>query len=59
VRLAPSPVIGRVAVPSINLLELPRMADFAAFDEAVGRTLEWPAGTFLAAYTENRRDATN
>ena len=44
--------------PSINLPKLPRMADFAAFGEAVGRTLRWPAGTFLADYDDNRREST-
>jgi putative DNA primase/helicase len=37
---------------------LPRMADFALFGEAVGRSLHWPAGTFLADYDDNRREAT-
>jgi putative DNA primase/helicase len=34
------------------------MADFATFGEAVGRSLHWPAGTFLADYDDNRREAT-
>ena len=45
-------------LPSIKLPKLPRMADFAAFGEAVGRTLGWPAGTFLADYNDNRREST-
>ena len=45
-------------LPSINLPKMPRMADFAAFGEAVGRTLQWPAGTFLADYSDNRREST-
>jgi hypothetical protein len=45
-------------LPSVRLPELPRMADFAAFGEAVGRGLAWPAGTFLSAYNRNRRNAT-
>jgi len=45
-------------LPSVRLAELPRMADFARFGEAVGRGLGWPAGTFLSAYHANRRDAT-
>ena len=45
-------------LPSIKLPKLPRMADFAAFGEAVGQTLGWPAGTFLADYNENRREGT-
>jgi hypothetical protein len=44
--------------PSVRLSELPRMADFARFGEALGRGLGWPRETFLAAYLENRRDAT-
>jgi hypothetical protein len=44
--------------PSVRLAELPRMADFARFGEAVGRGLGWPAETFLSAYSENRREAT-
>jgi hypothetical protein len=44
-------------LPSVHLTELPRMADFARFGEAVGRGLGWPAGTFLSAYNGNRRDA--
>jgi hypothetical protein len=34
------------------------MADFARFGEAVGRGLGWPAETFLAAYLDNRQQAT-
>ena len=34
------------------------MADFAAFAEAVGRALGWPADSVLSDYTDNRRDAT-
>ena len=34
------------------------LADFAAFGEAVGRGMGWPAGSFLSAYNDNRRDAT-
>ncbi len=44
-------------LPSIHLPKMPRMADFAAFGEAVGRTLGWPAGTLLADYNANRREA--
>jgi hypothetical protein len=42
---------------SIQLAELPRMADFACLGESVGRALGWPEGTFLAAYTANRLEA--
>jgi putative DNA primase/helicase len=45
-------------LPSVRPAELPRMADFARFGEAVGRGLGWPAETFLAAYLENRKLAT-
>ena len=45
-------------MPNVRLTELPRMADFARFGEAVGRGLGWPAGTFISAYNDNRRDNT-
>jgi hypothetical protein len=45
-------------LPSVNLTELPRMADFGALAEAVGRALGWNAGTVLADYSNNRYDAT-
>jgi putative DNA primase/helicase len=45
-------------LPSVHLAEMPRMADFAQFGEAVGRGLGWPPETFLAAYLENRQQAT-
>ena len=45
-------------LPSVKLAELPRMADFAAFAEAVGRALGWEAGTVLSDYNANRQDAT-
>jgi hypothetical protein len=45
-------------LPSLRLTELPRMADFAAFAEAVGRGLGWPDGMVLEDYNENRRQAT-
>jgi hypothetical protein len=44
-------------LPSVRLPELPRMADFAAFAEAVGRGLGWPAGTVISDYRDNRRQA--
>jgi hypothetical protein len=44
-------------LPSLNLEKLPRMADFAAFAEAVGRAVGWKANAALLAYGENRRDA--
>jgi len=44
-------------LPSVEPTELPRMADFAEFAEAVGRTLGWPAGTVLSNYNDNRCEA--
>ena len=49
---------GMRELPSVQPAQLPRMADFAAFAEAVGRTLGWPAETALSDYDQNRRDAT-
>jgi hypothetical protein len=43
--------------PSVQVAELPRMADFALWGEAVGRGLGWGAGTFLAHYSDNRKEA--
>jgi hypothetical protein len=45
-------------LPSVRLVDLPRMADFARFGEAMGRGLGWPAEAFLSAYQENRKEAT-
>ena len=45
-------------LPSIKLSVLPHMADFAAFGEAVGRSLGWPAGKLLTDYYANRREST-
>ncbi len=45
-------------LPHVQLLELPRMADFAAASEAIGRGLGWPAGSVLADYEANRRETT-
>jgi hypothetical protein len=49
---------GLRALPSVRLAELPRMADFARFGEAVGRGLGWPANSFISAYSDNRWEAT-
>jgi len=49
---------GLQELPSVRLTELPRMADFAAYAEAVGRKLGWPPGTILSEYNDNRREAT-
>ena len=45
-------------LPSVQMVELPRMADFARLGEAVGRALGWPVGTFVATYNANRREST-
>ena len=45
-------------LPSVHLNELPRMADYAKWGEAVGRGLGWESGSFLAIYNDNRREAT-
>ena len=49
---------GLHALPSVDLQELPRMADFAEWGEATGRGLGWGPGTFLSTYNDNRREAT-
>ena len=45
-------------LPSVDLKELPRMADFAEWGEAVGRALGWGTATLLNAYNDNRKEAT-
>ncbi len=45
-------------LPSVQVAELPRMADFACLGEAVGRALGWPEGMFLATYSANRLEST-
>jgi len=42
---------------SVKIPALPRMADFAHWGEAVARGLGWAAGSFLAQYKANRREA--
>jgi hypothetical protein len=42
-------------VHGVKLSELPRMADFAIWVVAAEMALPWKPGTFLAAYTRNRR----
>ena len=46
-------------LPSVELDEVPRMADFAYWGEAVGRALGWPEQSFRSAYARNRRIATD
>jgi hypothetical protein len=50
-------VVGLRTLPSVQLAELPRMADYARWGEAVGRGLGWAPDAFLAAYMGNRRHA--
>ena len=45
-------------LPSVHLKELPRMADYAEWGEAVGRGLGWGNEAFLADYNDNRKAAT-
>jgi hypothetical protein len=40
-------------LPDVHLERLPRMADFARFGEAVGRSQGWGDGAFLKAYRNN------
>jgi hypothetical protein len=49
---------GMRELPSVHLKDLPRMADYAEWGEATGRALGWGAGSFLSAYHENRKRAT-
>jgi len=44
-------------VSEVRLLRSPRMADFATWITAGESAFGWPAGTFLAAYDENRAEA--
>ena len=46
-------------LPSVHLKELPRMADYAEWGEAIGRGLGWGAETFLSTYNDNRKAATD
>ena len=45
-------------LPSVDLKELPRMADYAEWGEATSRGLGWGAGTFVSTYDDNRKEAT-
>ncbi len=44
-------------LPNTKLEKLPRMADFALWGSAAEEALGWKPGSFMAAYTQNRRDA--
>jgi hypothetical protein len=46
-------------LPSLELDEVPRMADFAYWGEAVGKALGWPEQSFRSAYARSRRAATD
>ncbi|HMB07344.1 MAG TPA: hypothetical protein VKP69_26890, partial [Isosphaeraceae bacterium] len=48
---------GLRTLPSVQLDRLPRMADFARWGEAVGRSLGWGPGAFLKSYEANRASA--
>jgi hypothetical protein len=48
--------VGMRMLPSIRMDSLPRMADFAMWACACEGAL-WPRGTFMRAFTENRRSA--
>ena len=44
-------------LPAVRLDKLPRMADFAKRAVAAERGQDWPPGTFISAYAENRAGA--
>jgi hypothetical protein len=44
-------------LPTLQLAELPRMADYARWGEAVSRGLGWSPEVFLTTYLRNRRHA--
>jgi hypothetical protein len=46
-------------LPSLELDDVPRMADFAYWGEAVGQALGWPEQSFRSAYARSRRSATD
>lgn len=39
--------------PNVHLVELPRMADFSVWGEAISRAMGYPAMSFVDAYNEN------
>ena len=42
---------------AVELIEIPRMADFSIFVTAAAEVLEWDPHTFVNAYFENRKNA--
>jgi hypothetical protein len=50
-------VAGLRVLPSVQPSELPRMADYARWGEAVHQGLGFDAESFLSAYNDNRKDA--
>ena len=55
----PDAIVGGLReLPSVNLTDLPRMADYAEWGEAISRGLGWGAGTFISTYKDNRKEAT-
>lgn len=44
-------------LPSVQLLDPPRMADFAAWGVAIGPELGWSGGDFVRAFAGNRESA--
>jgi hypothetical protein len=51
-------VVGGLSeLPTVQLAELPRMADYARWGEAVSRGLGWSPEVFLTTYLGNRRHA--
>jgi hypothetical protein len=44
-------------LPTVDLVQLPRMADFAKRAAAAEKALSWPKGSFMAAYLGNRAGA--
>jgi hypothetical protein len=46
-------------LPTLELDEVPRMADFAYWGDAVGQSLGWPEQSFRSAYARSRRAATD
>ncbi len=49
---------GLYLLPSVQLAEPPRLADFAYLGEAVNQAADSPAGMFLAGYAEDRQATT-